>query len=246
MRNSEVLWRSAEDVYSGILMHPFLRELSEGSLSREAFLEFIAQDYLYLQRYRSVLSIAAAKAPRAEDAELLTSMAAGINSVELKLHREVLGEFGIDAEEVEPSPATLAYTNYLSSTACMEPFEVSLAAVLSCSWIYLEVGKELSRRPPPDPLYRKWVDQYSGPEYAREVNELLRAVDSLEVDRKVLDRMRRAYRISAIYEYMFWDDAYARRRLPYGIGPDPSEGRRVERGRPPVRCRPPGWRGCVK
>lgn len=220
MRNSELLWRSAEDVYSGILAHPFVRGLSDGSLRRDAFVRFVEQDYLYLQRYRSALAATAARARRAEDAELLASMAAEISSVELGLHEDVLREMGVRAEEIEPSPTTIAYTSYLSSTACLGSFEESIAAILPCSWIYLEVGRTLSEGPPsPDPLYRRWIDQYSSPEYREEVRRLIDAVDSIPAGGDALDAMRRAYRISAIYEYMFWDDAYAGGRFPYSVRP---------------------------
>ncbi|MGC9113458.1 MAG: thiaminase II, partial [Acidilobus sp.] len=81
-------------------------------------------------------------------------------------------------------------------------------------------GRTLSRGPPsPDPLYRRWIDQYSGPEYQEEVRRLIDAVDSIAADDGTLEAMRRAYRTSAIYEYMFWDDAYTGGRFPYPVRP---------------------------
>ncbi len=220
MRTSEILWRSAEDVYAGILAHPFLVELSKGELRREAFVRFVSQDYLYLNRYRSALAAAASRAGSPEASELLARMAADISSTELALHLDVLREHGVREEDLEPSPATLAYTSYLLALACAAPFEEALAALLACSWIYLEVGRELARRgPPPDPLYRRWVEQYSGEQYEREVRDLIALVDSLEVDGRALAAMRRSYRTAAVYEYMFWDDAYRGARFPYGLRP---------------------------
>ncbi|MGC8970153.1 MAG: thiaminase II, partial [Conexivisphaera sp.] len=178
-------------------------------------------DYLYLHRYRSALAATAARARRAEDAELLASMAAEISSVEMRFHEEVLADAGISAEDAEPSPTTVAYSSYLSSLACTGSFEEALAALLPCSWIYLEVGRTLAARSPPspNPVYRRWIEQYSGREYSDEVLRLIGAVDSLEADGRTLAAMRAAYRMSAIYEYMFWDEAYRDGRFPYSVRP---------------------------
>ena len=60
------LWRSIEAIYAAILRHPFLRELTDGSLPRARFQFYAVQDALCLCKFTRVLSMAAARAPRDE------------------------------------------------------------------------------------------------------------------------------------------------------------------------------------
>ena len=45
------LWRSIENIYAQILAHPFLRGLTDGTLSEERFRFYILQDAFYLREY---------------------------------------------------------------------------------------------------------------------------------------------------------------------------------------------------
>ena len=58
------LWRSIAPIYAAILRHPFVRGLTDGSLSRDAFRFYAVQDALYLREFARALSVAAARAPR--------------------------------------------------------------------------------------------------------------------------------------------------------------------------------------
>ena len=58
------LWASITPIYAAILRHPFLRGLTDGSLSEDAFRFYVIQDAHYLRDFARALSIAAARAPR--------------------------------------------------------------------------------------------------------------------------------------------------------------------------------------
>ena len=63
--------------------------------------------------------------------------------------RRYLAEFGVDPETAaaaEPSPDCLAYTSYLLATAHQQPWEVTIAAILPCFWIYWDVAERDRRR----------------------------------------------------------------------------------------------------
>ena len=69
--------------------------------------------------------------------------ALGAVAVEQALHEQYLRAFGIDparSPTAEPSPDCLAYTSFLLATAYHEPWEVLVAALLPCFWIYWDVG----------------------------------------------------------------------------------------------------------
>ena len=53
---SQQAWEAAAPTYNKILELPFIKELTDGSLSRERFLFYIRQDSLYIAEYFRVLA----------------------------------------------------------------------------------------------------------------------------------------------------------------------------------------------
>jgi thiaminase/transcriptional activator TenA len=117
-------------------------------------------------------------------------------AVEQALHGQYLTQFGADALQAEASPDCLAYTSFLLATAYHEPWEVLMAALLPCFWIYWDVGNAIARQAAPDNKYRAWIDTYSDEGFGNAV------------------RMMTAFTRSSQFEYLFWDGAYQLRRWP--------------------------------
>jgi thiaminase/transcriptional activator TenA len=216
---TERLWSENRDIYIQILEHPFLKELGSGKLDREAFSHYMIQDAHYLREFSRALRITAAKAPRAEWAALLNRHAGESLTEERRLHTEVFRSYAIteaQVEKSEPAPEAFAYMNFLVATASTGSFGEALSALLPCYWIYAEVGKELRKSGSRDPVYQKWIDNYSSAEYEKSVRAVLDIMD--EAARSAspagLARMRANFRRSCRYEWMFWDSAYYRRGWP--------------------------------
>jgi thiaminase/transcriptional activator TenA len=86
MTFTDELWQSIEIIYASILRHPFLRELTDGSLPREGFRFYAVQDALYLRAFARALSIVAARAPEDDWIIMFNEHAAGALRVERALH----------------------------------------------------------------------------------------------------------------------------------------------------------------
>ena len=203
-------WRAITPIYDAILKHPFLRGLTDGSLSRDAFMFYVVQDAHYLRDFARALSIAAAKAPREEWIITLNEHAAGALRVERSLHETFFREFGLSEKDVAATPlapTNLAYTSYLLAAAYGGPFHEALAAVLPCYWIYWEVGKELERAGSRDPLFSRWIGTYASEEFGSIVRAVLEMADTtasrLGDDERAI--MRRHFVTTSRYEWMFWD-----------------------------------------
>jgi thiaminase/transcriptional activator TenA len=219
MSFSDSLWSDIGDIYDAILAHPFLTGLTDGSLPGDAFAFYVTQDALYLRRYAQALAAVGSKAPDAAATEMFARHAAEAISVEQQLHRSLLESFGVDpsaAAAAEPAPCNLAYTSYLLATAGFGSYAEGVGAVLPCYWIYWEVGKELLRRGSVDPRYQKWIDTYGAEEFGVTVREVLAVVDALGTGLSAdeQDRVRRHFRTTSRYEWMFWDMAYRREQWP--------------------------------
>jgi thiaminase/transcriptional activator TenA len=102
------------------------------------------------------------------------------------------------------------------ATAYAEPFEVVLAALLPCFWIYAEVGRDIHSRAAADNPYRAWIDTYAGEEFHEAVRAMIAATDAAATGASpgLLARMHAAYSRATQLEWMFWDSAYRLEQWP--------------------------------
>ena len=209
------------DVYEGILGHPFIQGLVSGALPMETFKEYVIQDALYLSQFARAVALVGVKAPDDDAATILLTSARDALTVErASLHEFLLSEWGMSLEKIHNTPMNLAntaYTNYLIAVAYARPFHEGLAAILPCFWVYWEVGKHLLEQGSPNKTYKRWIDTYSSEEYAHAVERVIRLAEETytkagEEEKKA---MKRHFRISTIYEYLFWDAAYKHEVWPF-------------------------------
>ena len=219
MTFTKELWAAMEPIYTAILDHPFVRGLTDGSLSREAFRFYVVQDALYLREFARALSVAAARAPVDDWIIMFNEHAATALRVERALHEGFFQQFGLTPETVAATPlapVNQAYTSYLLAVAYGAPFHENVAALLPCYWIYWEVGKALEQTGSPEPLYARWIATYAAEEFGAVVRAVLAAVDTVATGLNAAERdaMRRHAVTTARYEWMFWDMGYRRERWP--------------------------------
>jgi thiaminase (transcriptional activator TenA) len=207
------LWRSITSIYNEILAHPFLRGLTDGTLTEERFRFYVLQDAVYLRDYARALSLAGARSPEENALVMFNEHSAGAITVERSLHEGFLKDLGVAQEEADrtaPTPTTLAYTSYLLKTAFLSDYPEVLGAVLPCYWIYWEVGKALLEHGSPNPMYQKWIDTYGGEEFGALVEAVLDLTDRVceDLNSSQEARVREAFIITSRYEWMFWDAAW--------------------------------------
>jgi thiaminase (transcriptional activator TenA) len=219
MRFSEEAWQQNAALREAIHRLPFNTELAAGTLSRERFRFYITQDALYLGQYARVLALAAAKAPEIATLQAFASSALGAVAVEQALHGRYLLEFGVDPASVmvaEPTPDCLAYTSFLLATAYQEPWEILVAALLPCFWIYWDVAQAITREATAENPYRAWIDTYADPHFGEAVGRVVGVADEAAAGAtsRIRAGMLTAFRRSAQYEWLFWDGAWQQRGWP--------------------------------
>lgn len=219
MSFTKELWAAMEPIYTEILVHPFVRGLTDGTLSREAFRFYVVQDALYLREFARALSVAAARAPADDWIIMFNEHAANALRVERALHEGFFQEFGLTPAAVAATPlapVNQAYTSYLLAVAYGAPFHENVTALLPCYWIYWEVGKALEQAGSPEPLYTRWIATYAAEEFGAVVRAVLAVVDAVAARLGPTEReaMRRHAVTTARYEWMFWDMGHRRERWP--------------------------------
>jgi len=232
---TDELWMSIAPIYDAILRHPFIVGLTDGTLARERFEFYAVQDALYLREFARALAIAGAQAPKDDWIVMLADHAAGAIRVERTLHEGFFREFDISAEAAVATPlapTTLAYTDYLLAVAYGAPFHEVLAALLPCYWIYWEVGKVLERAGSPDPQYARWIETYGSAEFGARVVAMLDATNEIAADLGDAERaaMRRHFRTTSRYEWLFWEMGYRCEQWPFEDEPARPGGQVDEEG----------------
>ena len=216
---SDSAWQRTARLRTAIDALPFNTELAAGTLSRERFQGYIVQDALYLGQYSRVLALAGVKGPDGATLQAFGRCALEAVAVEQALHERYLQEFGIDPArltDAEPSPDCLGYTSFLLATAYHDPWEVLVAALLPCFWIYWDVGSRIARHAAANNPYRAWIDTYADEGFGEAVRMVISITDraASSTTSAVQERMMTAFVRSTQYEWLFWDGAYQQRGWP--------------------------------
>lgn len=206
MTLAEQLWAENADVVSEVLDNPFVRGIGDGSLDRDLFAGYIAQDAFFLESFARAYGLALSRSP--DTATLLTfaDLLAGVRE-ELGLHASYAASWGIDMAGVEPAAATLAYTEFLLATAATGDLGVVCAAMTPCMRLYAHIGATLHADAAGP--YAQWVQTYADPGFEAVAALLERLLDQHARD---LTAARVAYRRAMQLELAFFDAALRRDR----------------------------------
>ncbi len=139
--------------------------------------------------------------------------------VERSLHADYFSRFGITTlafKATEPTPVCEHYVSYLLRVAALEPFEVVLAALLPCFWIYCEVGKHIHGAAASPNPYQAWIDTYAGVEFEQAVDAVIKVVDeaATNASSRTHDAMHHAFKRATQLEWMFWHSAHGLQDWP--------------------------------
>src|SRR6266404_3431255 len=110
------------------------------------------------------------------------------------------------------APANVAYTSFLLATAAAGgPLEIT-AAILPCSWSYIEIAAGLKDEIAAHPVYSDWVAFYLQDEEADLVLNMRETFDDMTRDGAISDEKREQlaeiFMMSSRLEGMFWEMAY--------------------------------------
>src|SRR5689334_24417921 len=143
MTLSARLWSDNSDLAAEALAHPFVRGLGDGSLNREIFAGYVAQDAFFLESFARAYALALARSTDTPTLLALADLLGGVRE-ELGLHSSYAARWGIDMAGVVPSRATLAYTEFLLATAATSELAVIFAAMTPCMRLYAFLGASLN------------------------------------------------------------------------------------------------------
>lgn len=202
MRLSARLWAENEDLSREALTSRFVRGLGDGSLAREVFAGYVAQDAFFLASFARAYALALARSADTATLLALADLIGGVRD-ELGLHASYAARWGIDMTGVEPAPATLAYTEFLLATASTGSLGAVFAAMTPCMRLYAWLGTSLDADAAGP--YGEWVRAYAAPEFEALASSLELLLDEQDDDQPAVHA---AYRRAMHLEVAFFDAAY--------------------------------------
>ncbi len=113
----------------------------------------------------------------------------------------------------------LGYTSYLLAVGHQEPWEVLVAALLPCFWLYWDVGCAITRTAAAENPYRAWIDTYADEGFGAAVQAVIGVTDAAAAATTpaIRERMMTAFIRSSQWEWLFWDGAYRERGWPVAV-----------------------------
>ena len=209
MNFSSTLWEDITPIYHQILQHPFNVELAQGTLESARFTFYMEQDAYYLIGFSRALSFIAARVDCSKRMQHFLNFALGALVAERELHAHFLPPNHC-YDKIEPSPACMAYTQYLLATSATASLEEAIAAVLPCFWLYREVGCNISARVKENNPYILWIDTYSSQEFSEGTDLAITLFNEIASRCSIysLALMKKSFEYCSLFEWHFWNDAY--------------------------------------
>lgn len=209
------MYDTTQHLWDQIYEHPFLKELSEGTLSKERLAFYFEQNVHYIDNVVRCRSVAAAKAHNDEIRNFFlerTSMVVDELEHQETMLAAVGGTYG-----ARIAPTCHAYTRHIQMLAwTRDPVEY-LGSFLPCPWTYDEIGKQM-RGAALEGVPAEWWDFYMSEEHNTLCDNYRAFVD--EYSEGLSDERRQQmldnFVLSLNYEYRFWDMAYNLEQWPLG------------------------------
>lgn len=201
MTLSAQLWSENADIVAEVLANPFVRGIGDGTLARDRFAGYIAQDAFFLESFARAYALALARSADTETLLTFADLLAGVRA-ELGLHAGYAASWGIDMAGVQPAAATLAYTEFLLATAATGDLGVVCAAMTPCMRLYAHIGSALDAGAAGP--YAQWVQTYADPGF-EEIAALLERL--LDRHGAPSPQIRQAYRRAMQLELAFFTAA---------------------------------------
>lgn len=150
--------------------HEFVQKLGTGTLPLAAFKHYLVQDYLFLIQFARAYALGVYKSPDLDDMRQSLEGVKAILDVELDLHIELCGSWGMSKTDIESAPEdtpTMAYTRFVLDAGMSGDLLDLQAALAPCIIGYAEIGAALKAKgaATQDNPYARWINEYGSDMY---------------------------------------------------------------------------------
>jgi len=176
MSITKKLWDDNYELALLSLNTKFIQGLKTGSLPKNIFQEYLAQDYFFLEKFAKAYALAVSKSKDKYSIRKLSELLMGV-SEELILHETYAKEWDIDLSNNYIKKTTKNYTDFLDDTSKRLNTVEILFAMTPCMRLYSWIGKSLYAGIF-DNKYKEWIMTYSDVSFENLANSLENLIET--------------------------------------------------------------------
>lgn len=178
----ERLKADAAPQWADYTRHAFVEDLGAGTLPLACFRHYLVQDYLFLIQFARAYALGVYKSHSVSDMRQSLEGVKAILDVELDLHLELCGSWGMDRASIEAAPEdtpTMAYTRFVLDAGMAGDLLDLQAALAPCVIGYAEIGARLAAAGCDSDAnpYQRWIREYAGKAYQDLAGDFARWMD---------------------------------------------------------------------
>jgi len=182
MKITKKLWEDNYEIALLSLNTKFVQGLKNGSLPKNIFQEYLAQDYFFLETFAKAYGLAVSKSKDKYSIRKLSELLMGV-SEELILHETYAKKWDIDLSNNYIKKATKNYTDFLEDTSKRLSSVEIMFAMTPCMRLYSWIGKSLYKEDF-DIKYKEWIITYSDESFEKLANSL---ENLIEINKETYD-----------------------------------------------------------
>lgn len=204
------------DEWQNYTRHPFITQMEAATLPREAFKQYIIQDYHFLIQFCRAYALQGFKARNMEDIQIAQAgLETGVKETESHLQRLQSG-WGLTQEDVlghEEVWTNVAYTRFVLDAGLSGDLLDLAVAQAPCAIGYAEIGAQLKSAVDADPEhpYTEWINEYASDWFqdsAREAIEHIEVLASRSFSEARFEELSRIFRTATRMEAAFWQSGF--------------------------------------
>ena len=176
MTITKKLWEDNLEIAQQSLNTKFVQGLKTGSLPKNIFQEYLAQDYFFLETFAKAYGLAVSKSNDKYSIRKLSELLMGF-SEELILHETYAKKWNIDLSNNYIKKATKNYTDFLDDTSKRFSSVEIMFAMTPCMRLYSWIGKSLYKEDF-DNKYKEWIITYSDESFENLANSLENLIET--------------------------------------------------------------------
>ena len=176
MTITKKLWEDNYEIALLSLNTKFVQGLKTGSLPKNIFQEYLAQDYFFLETFARAYGLAVSKSKDKNSIKKLSELLMGV-SEELILHETYSKKWDIDLSNNYIKKATKNYTDFLDDASKRLSSVEIMFAMVPCMRLYSWIGKSLYQEDF-DNKYKEWIITYSDESFENLANSLENLIEN--------------------------------------------------------------------
>ena len=199
--------------------HRFIKKLSNNTLEKKVFINYLIQDYLFLNQFSKAWALAIVKADSLNEMKLSAKTVNELVNFEMKLHEKICASYGITKKKLqnaEEKNKNIAYTRYVLEIGYSGDFLDLITALVPCIIGYGEIGNNIKNNKPSNKMYKKWIATYSGKEYqniAKNVGRLFDESVKVRLGKQFVKtykwkKIEGIFKTATLLEIDFWEMAF--------------------------------------